>query len=351
MRKPPRLLVVQRISLSHDRLMSRSIAARFGPLLNYMAHNGMLEWEQIVESDVTVGQLRRFDAVLFNKHTSNRATDVMRMANDLGLRTIYDMDDWIIDLPMYSVTDLNDDLLANITWLIRQASIATVSNQTLQNRLRRLRPSVVVIPNGFDHQSVPSAPEDWREATPPKVLFSNTDGIKLVQFRKEFFKVVVEFLERHQEVVLEFWGDGFPEMTRIPRLVSKGFLENSAYKAAIRDEGYMFSIVPLGGREDPDALFFNSCKSCIKYIDYGSLGIPGIYSQSPVYEEAVTDGKTGLLVNNTTEDWANAMERLYQDAQLRNTLRLEAHADTHRRFGLAEPAQTFLELITGNNES
>lgn len=351
MRKPPRLLVVQRISLSHDRLMSRSIAARFGPLLNYMAHNGMLEWEQIVESDVTVGQLRRFDAVLFNKHTSNRATDVMRMANDLGLRTIYDMDDWIIDLPMYSVTDLNDDLLANITWLIRQASIATVSNQTLQNRLRRLRPSVVVIPNGFDHQSLPSAPESWHEATPPKVLFSNTDGIKLVQFRKEFFKVVVEFLERHPDVVLEFWGDGFPEMTRIPRLVSKGFLENSAYKAAIRDAGYMFSIVPLGGREDPDALFFNSCKSCIKYIDYGSLGIPGIYSHSPVYEEAVTDGRTGLLVNNTTEDWAHAMERLYQDAQLRDTLRREAHTDTHQRFGLAGPAQTFLELIIGHDES
>lgn len=331
--------------------MSRSIAARFGPLLNYMAHNGMLEWEQIVESDVTVGQLRRFDAVLFNKHTSNRATDVMRMANDLGLRTIYDMDDWIIDLPMYSVTDLNDDLLANITWLIRQASIATVSNQTLQNRLRRIRPSVVVIPNGFDHQSLPSAPASWQEATPPKVLFSNTDGIKLVQFRKEFFKVVVEFLERHPEVTLEFWGDGFPEMTRIPRLTSKGFLDNTAYKAAIRDAGYMFAIVPLGGREDPDALFFNSCKSCIKYIDYGSLGIPGIYSKSPVYEDAVTDTKTGLLVSNTTEEWGNAMERLYQDAQLRNALRREAHADTHERFGVAGPAQTFLELIVGKDES
>ncbi|CAB3637552.1 glycosyltransferase family protein [Paraburkholderia rhynchosiae] len=349
MPKNPRLLVVQRISLSHDRLMSRSIAARFGPLLGYMAHNQMLEWEEIVESDVTVGQLRRFDAVLFNKHSSNRATDVMRMANDLGLRTIYDMDDWIIDLPMYSVTDLNDDLLANITWLIRQASIATVSNEALRNKLRRIRPSVVVIPNGFDHDSLPSGPSSWHEATPPKILFSNTDGIKLVQFRKEFFKVIVEFLERHQDVSLEFWGDGFPEMSRIPRLVSKGFMENSAYKAAIRDAGYMFSIVPLGGREDPDALFFNSCKSCIKYIDYGSLGIPGIYSRSPVYEEAVADEETGLLVNNTAEDWAAAMEKLYQDKQLRDSLRLNAHADTHARFGLASPAKIFLELVTGEN--
>jgi glycosyltransferase involved in cell wall biosynthesis len=206
-----------------------------------------------------------------------------------------------------------------------------------------------VIRNGFDHDSLPSGPASWHEATPPKILFSNTDGIKLVQFRKEFFKVIVEFLERHQDVVLEFWGDGFPEMSRIPRLVSKGFLENSAYKAAIRDAGYMFSVVPLGGGEDPDALFFNSCKSCIKYIDYGSLGIPGIYSRSPVYEEAVSNEETGLLVNNTAEEWAAAMEKLYQDKQLRDSLRLRAHADTHERFGLAGPAQTFLELVAGEN--
>ncbi|RDJ98739.1 glycosyltransferase family 1 protein [Paraburkholderia lacunae] len=346
MQKVPRLLVVQRISLSHDRLMSRSIAARFGPLLAYMAKHGMIEWEEIVESDVTIGQLRRFDAVLFNKHSSNRAVDVMRMANDLGLRTIYDMDDWIIDLPMYSVTDLNDDLLANITWLIRQASVATVSNEILRAKLQRIRPSVVVIRNGFDHDAIPSTPEDWQEAVPRKILFSNTDGIKLVQFRKGFFGVLVDFLNRNQDVTLEFWGDGFPEMSQIPRLTSKGFLDNSAYKSAIRDAGYMFSVVPLGGREDKDALFFNSCKSCIKYIDYGSLGIPGIYSRSPVYEDAVVDRVTGLLVNNVEDEWAAAMQEMYDRAELRDGLRHNAHEDTRSRFGLADPAQTFLNLLT-----
>lgn len=345
MQKVPRLLVVQRISLSHDRLMSRSIAARFGPLLTYMAKHGMIEWEEIVENEVTIGQLRRFDAVLFNKHSSNRAVDVMRMANDLGLRTIYDMDDWIIDLPMYSVTDLNDDLLANITWLIRQASVATVSNEILRMKLQRIRPSVAVIRNGFDHEAIPCTPDDWKETIPRKILFSNTDGIKLVQFRKGFFKVLIDFLNRNQDVTLEFWGDGFPEMSQIPRLSSKGFLENSAYKNAIRDTGYLFSVVPLGGREDKEALFFNSCKSCIKYIDYGSLGIPGVYSRSPVYEDAVTDHVTGILVNNIENEWAAAMQELHDRAELRDELRRNAHDDTRSRFGLADPAQTFLNLL------
>lgn len=345
----PRLLVVQRVSLSHDKLMSRSIAARFGPLLGYMANLGMIEWEEIVEGDITIGQLRRFDAVLFNKHTSNRAVDLMRMANDLGLRTIYDMDDWIIDLPMYSVTDLNDDLLANITWLLRHASVATVSNDALRNKLQRIRSSVSIISNGFDHSAIPSDPSCWREVQPPKIMFSNTDGIKLVHFRKDFFKVLVDFMNRHTEVSLEFWGDGFPEMSRIPRLAAKGFLDNAAYKSAIRDAGYLFSVVPLGGREDPEALFFNSCKSCIKYIDYGSLGIPGIYSKSPVYEDAVTHGVTGYLVNNTPDEWAEAMEQMYQDSQLRQEMKRNAFDDVHQRFGLAAPAQTLMALLTSEN--
>ncbi|KVH47209.1 glycosyltransferase family protein [Burkholderia diffusa] len=346
MSRIPRLLVVQRISLSHDKLMSRSIAARFGPLLTYMANSGLIEWEEIVESDVTISQLRRFDAVLFNKHTSVRAVDIMKMANDLGLKTIYDMDDWIIDLPMYSVTDLSDDLLANIMWMVRHASVATVSNRVLQERLKRIRSTVVVIPNGFDHHLFEQHDASWHEARPPRILFSNTDGIKLVHFKKGFLRVVSEFMERHPEAELDFWGDRFPEMSRIPRLRANGFLDNVAYKQAIRDAGYLFAIVPLGGREDPDALFFNSCKSCIKYIDYGSLGIPGIYSRTPVYEDAITHRRTALLVDNNVDEWQNALEEMYRDAALRSTLRQNAHEDTRARFGLDRPAQTFMELLT-----
>ncbi|MCA7085485.1 glycosyltransferase [Cupriavidus sp. DB3] len=294
---------------------------------------------------MTIGQLRRFDAVLFNKHTSSRAVDIMKMANDLGLTTIYDMDDWIIDLPMYSVTDLSDDLLANIIWMVRHATVATVSNRVLQEKLRRIRPSVVIIQNGFDHQLLPADNDNWVEAQPPRILFSNTDGIKLVRFKNDFLQVVSDFMLRHPEVELDFWGDRFPEMGKIPRLRARGFLDNASYKQVLLETGYTFAIVPLGGREDPETLFFNSCKSCIKYIDYGSLGIPGIYSRTPVYEDAVTHKETALLVDNAAEHWACAMEELYRDRMLRDQLRHNAYRDTRTRYGLAGPAQVLLDLL------
>lgn len=54
--------------------------------------------------------------------------DIMKMVNDFGLKMIYDMDDWIIDLLMYSVMDLSDDLFVNIMWMVCYVFVVIVLN-------------------------------------------------------------------------------------------------------------------------------------------------------------------------------------------------------------------------------
>lgn len=342
----PRLLVVQRVSLSHSTLKSRSIGARFGPLLDYMQRHGLLTWDEKLENEIGLDDFRGYDAVLLNKHSSARGLEIIQTAKALGLRTIYDLDDWILDLPSYSVTNLGEDILANIVQMIRSSDVVTVSNPVLQKKLRHIRSDAVILRNGFDHEGVALSMPTHRESPTPKILFSNTDGIKLVHHRKQFMQQLVEFMERHPQVELDFWGDHFPELGRIPRVRDCGFMANKAYKQAIREPGYWFAVVPLGGEEDPDTLFFNSCKSCIKYIDYGSLGIPGIYSRTPVYTDVVQDGRTGLVVDNAGTQWLDAMTRLLHDAPLRQQIRQNAHQDCLQHFGLVEPARQLLQAAT-----
>lgn len=346
-----RLLVVQRVSLSHSTLKSRSIGARFGPLLDYMQRHGMLVWQEKLESDITLNDIRMHDAVLLNKHSSVRGLEIIHTARDLGLRAIYDLDDWILDLPSYSVTNLDEDILANIVQMIRAADVVTVSNPILQHKLQHIRADSVILPNGFDHESVPFDLASHRESRTPRIVFSNTDGIKLINHRKQFMQQLVTFMESNPRVELDFWGDHFPELGRIPRVSDRGFLPNKAYKHAIRDAGYWFSVVPLGGEEDPSTLFFNSCKSCIKYIDYGSLGIPAVYSHTPVYSNVVTDNLTGLLIKNENSNWLDAMTRMLNDAELRQRIRTHSYVDCVKRFGLAGPAQQLLKAAAPQNTS
>jgi len=341
-----RLLVIQRVSLSHSKLTSRSIGARFYPLLNSMEKKGILIWESILEQDVTIEDLKKFDAILFNKHTSDLGLKILNMATGLGLMSIYDMDDWIFDLPSYSVTNLGEDQIGNVIKYLRKVSHVTVSNNNLQNKLSHICNSYI-LPNGIDLEYLGMAPQNFFESNPPKIIFSNTDGIKLVNARNEFFEMLSDFLAKNLEVKLDFWGDYFPELSKIKGIIQRGFLENIEYKREIMKNGYMFAIAPLGGTEDVELLEFNSCKTCIKYIDYGALGIPGIYSASPVYQNAVNTNITGIIVENTYEHWLQALESMLNSAEMRGNIRRNAYLDIKKNHNLDSPIEIFQTILEG----
>jgi glycosyltransferase involved in cell wall biosynthesis len=146
-------------------------------------------------------------------------------------------------------------------------------------------------------------------------------------------------------VSIDFWGDPFPELSSIPKVTHRGSRGNLEYKQAIRDEGYLFAIVPLGAEEDPDTLFFNSCKSPIKYADYGSLGIPSIYSDCPTYRGNVTHRLTGYIASNSASSWEQALDDMLHDADLRQTIRVNAYADVIDRFSVRRISSMFLKAL------
>jgi glycosyltransferase involved in cell wall biosynthesis len=311
-----------------------------------MMGKDLITFRQILEDEITLMDLKSCDAVLLNKHSSRQAINIMKISHDIGLKTIYDLDDWILDLPEYSVTDLVEDQLGNIIWMIRNATIVTVSCEALMEKVSLIRSSIFLLRNGIDPNAFSARGSGWTESKKPKILFSNTDGIKLIQFKDKFIELLANFMNKNPEVSLDYWGDFFPEMYQVPRIQPKGFMENYAYKKILSSEGYWFSIIPLGGAEDPNSLFFNSCKSCIKYIDYGALGIPGIYSNTPVYTEVVKHQVNGILVNNDSVSWGAALNDLLQNSSLRRGIRERAYLDVVNNHGLEESAKIFLSLLT-----
>ncbi len=60
---------------------------------------------------------------------------------------------------------------------------------------------------------------------------------------------------------------------------------------------------------------FNRAKTYIKLLDASTLGAVGIYTNSPPYNEVITDGLNGLLVNNSPECWYNAISGLIEQPE------------------------------------
>jgi len=69
---------------------------------------------------------------------------------------------------------------------------------------------------------------------------------------------------------------------------------------------------------------YNQGRSDVKFLEYASCGIVGIYQNLEPYRNSVKDGDTGLFFN-TPEELINQLDRLYQDTKLRLHIRDQAY--------------------------
>ncbi len=70
---------------------------------------------------------------------------------------------------------------------------------------------------------------------------------------------------------------------------------------------------------------YNRCRSDVKFLEYASRGVVGIYAELEPYRDSVVHGETGL-VYRTDEELFSHLDCLVSDAALRNRLRQQAHA-------------------------
>jgi glycosyltransferase involved in cell wall biosynthesis len=89
---------------------------------------------------------------------------------------------------------------------------------------------------------------------------------------------------------------------------------------------------------------FNRCKSNIKWLEYSSCGIAGIYADLPPYNTTVTHGETGLLVGSEPEQWFQAISLLMARPDFRQAIARKARAEVLSSYTLRSRAYRWLEV-------
>jgi tetratricopeptide (TPR) repeat protein len=80
---------------------------------------------------------------------------------------------------------------------------------------------------------------------------------------------------------------------------------------------------------------YNRCRSDVKFLEYASQGVVGIYADLEPYRGKVVHGQTGLLFQNPAE-LIDRLELLRRDPLLRQELRLRAHDYVRRQRRLTD---------------
>lgn len=329
------VLVVQRQSLVAGVDFSLSVYARIIEAMDWLRDHGLVQYACCGESeDAVFSVLKWADAIVFNKHFSDKAIEIAHAARQAGCVTLLDLDDLVTAFPSYSGGTAQKQQ-RRFTEMLGLMDHVTVANTRLLEAIHPLRDDCVLVPNGIYVEKYPEP--IMEEAFPPRCVFTNADYLKMRTFKPEFIRMLQEFHDDHPDVVMDFFGDPFPELTSLPFIHYTRRTPYLEYIHCLARNGYCFAITPLGGAEDEESYSFNQCKNPFKFLNYGLAGIPCIFSDCSIYTDCVEHGVTGLLVKNTRKEWRDAMELMLNDVSLRTDIKENSYRTVCEKHHI-EPA-------------
>lgn len=224
------------------------------------------------------------------------------------LRIVMDFDDLLTDLSPHNHFHRTvwKDMPRRLHALGRLSDCLTVSTSALAEEMRAYHNDVRIVPNGIDPTLWPQPDQDQPQKHSSKLRVGWAGSISHAADLALLRSVVTELAN---EVEWVFFGmcleDMRPHLTEFHRGVS--FAD---YPRKLAELGLDLAIAPL------ELNRFNECKSNLRLLEYGALGIPTIATDIEPYR----CGLPVTLVNNRPESWIRAIrDRLGE----RDTLRAE----------------------------
>ncbi len=248
-----------------------------------------------------------------------------------GTKIIYEIDDDLLSVNMEIGTAEHPTAIQKM-WIRQMSRFADgliVSTQVLAKRFETLNANIEIVPNCLDEELFESVrnlhqPEGQNDPVVFGYMGTYThfeDLLTIIQPLRACLnhfgsKVRFEIIGIGNDAHIEsLFGDLPVKVLTVP---SGSVPYPQFIKWLCQGVKWDFGIAPL-----KDTVFSRS-KSDIKFLDYSSLGIPGIYSDVPAYSESVKQMENGLLASNSS-DWFDSLSMLISDQRLRKRLAQKAH--------------------------
>ncbi|MGD0898818.1 MAG: glycosyltransferase [Thermoguttaceae bacterium] len=300
---------------------------------------GRLRARIILESLATPGDIRRADLVVFCRNMEPKHASLLDAARARRIPFLYDLDDNLFEVP--PDCDVGrycraPERQAMLTEYLRAADLVRVYSKTLEARVAALNPRVerTFAPIDLDQVAVAPASQPTDEISIVYATSRVRDDLSRI-FLPALGRVLAEYPGR---VRAHFWGHK-PAILPTGASHHRPVCQYDHFLRRFSRAGFQIGLAPLA-----DDQFYRS-KTNNKFREYGACGIAGIYSNVDVYSDCVTDGRTGLLAANNSDDWYGAMVRLIEDRPLRTGIQERARACVREHYSQGKFEQVFWREI------
>ena len=294
--------------------------------------NGKGQDSIIVKTNVMKSDFGLADVMVFQRQMTETVYDKMMYAKSLGIRTVYDIDDNLMEVPD-NLGDVSDalakpEIAQCIIKFLRGADLVTTASASLAYAARKYCDTpVCVLKNGI-------CIEDWKKTeshsnAPVIGWMGSRTHIADAEMVSDPLRQVMQDTDARLKLIGWVGEKEFPWLKDFSGRVDViDWVEINSLPAVMADLD--IGIAPLINT------YFNQCKSSIKWMQYSALGIPAVVSPIPPYIEDVEHLRNGVFAGSQ-EDWYYQIKWLVEHPHARavvggNALKdvTEKHTTTHR---------------------
>ena len=255
-------------------------------------------------STITKHDILWSDVVISVRGCEKASLKIMESANRAGRYTIMFLDDDLINIPLNldSTKYYNDkklkkyilEILANcqILWAVNPRIIEKYSKYTIKkNGVLGKVPMKIEIEK-----------KEWTE--PVKVLYAGSIDHKQT-LQKIISPVITKFDEIiNKKIMFTFIGAN-PEIEKTKHY--NYFQDYESYKNFVIEGKFDIGLAPIETTEFYKSKYYN------KFLEYTSIGVVGIYTDTEPYNLIIKDGINGFLCENNPEKWYLKIKKIIEN--------------------------------------
>jgi glycosyltransferase involved in cell wall biosynthesis len=268
---------------------------------------------------------------------TNEYQQVMARARLEGKPVVYEIDDLLLELPdehpdrpIYYYTPALFPMLRAIV----EADAVTTTTPALLAYLRPFNDHTYLLPNFLDDRLWSfRAPVEKDPQDPLVIGYMGSTSHR--PDLEQILPVLMRLLEKYKhKVTLRFWGgEPPPQLMAFPNVewIPMALPDYPKFVSEFSQQESDIFIAPLTDS------FFNQCKSPIKFFEYSTLAVPGVYSKILPYQEVIFHGENGFLAG-TNHEWENYLTELIESPALRIQMGVKAQQSVQGKWTLSQNA-------------
>ena len=306
--------------------------------LEYLEKLGKLKYKFVISHFINKKNIDWADIIIFLRSDSDIDAYVSKIAKKAGKRLIYVLDDDILNVPNY---------LSSAPYYLLPSTNKNIRT-IMSNCEMFLTPSPVLLDKygkGFNYKyliSEPSLNRINKKEINKKIKIGFAGSIDRTQDLNQILEeAITKIVNKYGDSIeIEFMGakPSFVDKLNLKYLPYQDGYD--AYTAYMAKCNWDIGLAPMPDTE------FHKCKYFNKFIEYASFGIAGVYSNIEPYIYGIKNEENGLLVNNNSDDWVNAISKLIEDENLRKKISDECLRQANEIYVLDILANDYFNKIT-----